>query len=130
MTNRIYAHRNLNEAKRDWSKWIYSYGDVKGNVGRGAVSGYSDDIVLTNVTANCQKSALIAIYNGAYRSVCAWLIGTPGDKRPSPGATLRKFSINPKLGHLEFRWTDTATPVEFPLSEVHMRNDGCYAVIE
>ena len=129
MANRIYAHRNLNAAKRDWSKWVYSYGQVKGNVGRGKVDGYTDDIVITNVTAKCQESALLAIYNGGYRSVSAWLIGTPTDNTPDTSHKLRKFSINPKAGELEFRWSDDKSLVKFPLPMVHLTPTGCYAVI-
>ena len=126
---KIYAHRNLNEAKRNWSKFIYSYGSMKGNIGRGKVDGYSDDLVLQNVTANCQRSALQAIYNGAYRSVSAWLIGTKSETKIDDNVKLRKFSINPKKGHLEFRWSDTLEVVQFPLPTVHLRHDGCFAVI-
>ena len=126
---KIYAHRNLNEAKRDWSKFVYSFGSLKGNIGRGKVDGYSDDIVLNDVTANCQKSALQAIYNGGYRSVSAWLICTKSDTKMDDNVKLRKFSINPKKGHMEFRWSDTLEVVQFPLPTVHLRHDGCYAVI-
>ena len=126
---KIYAHRNLNEAKRDWSKFVYSFGSLKGNIGRGKVDGYSDDIVLNDVTANCQKSALQAIYTGGYRSVSAWLIGTKSDTKMDDNVKLRKFSINPKKGHMEFRWSDTLEVVQFPLPTVHLRHDGCYAVI-
>ena len=127
---KIYAHRNLNEAKRDWSKFVYSFGSLKGNIGRGKVDGYSDDIVLNDVTANCQKSALQAIYNGGYRSVSAWLIGTKSDTKIDDNVKLRKFSIDPKRGELSFRWSDNRDEeVQFPLPTVHLRHDGCYAVI-
>ena len=128
MGGRIFAHRNLNEARRDWSVFIYSYGDVKGNVGRGKVAGYSDDIVMLDVDANCQQAGLRAILTGP-RQVSAWLLGTPTDDRPAPDATLRKFSINPKLGELEFRWSDTREPVKFPLPAVHLTRSGCYAIL-
>jgi len=120
------AYRNLNMVKRDPTRFVFSYGPVKGNVGRGKVEGHTDDMVLTNVTANCQKSALKQIQTGT-RQVAAWLIGTPSDNRPD-GLTLRRFSINPKLGHLEFRWSDTLEPVQFPLPAVWLRADGCYSI--
>ena len=130
--SRIFAHRNLNEAKRDWSKHVYSFGDLKGNIGRGKVQGYTDNMVITNVTANCQKSALLAIYNGAYRSVSAWLIGNESkDYQMNPTHTLRKLSINPKIGEFSFRWSDNRSEeVQFPLSAVMLTKDGCFAVVE
>ena len=130
MVERLYAHRNLNEARRDWAKFIFSYGPVKGNIGRGKVAGYSDDLILTDVTANCQQAGLKAIQSGP-RQVAAWLIGTPSDNRPDDvkkSYSLRRFSIHPKLGHLDFRWCDTGAPVQFPLAAVWLRSDGCYSI--
>lgn len=127
----IVSYRNLNKAKLDPSRYVYSYGAVKGNVGRGQVIGHTDDIYLHNVSSNCQVKALEAIYNGASRSVAAWLIGTlpiTGMTWRPDGAKLRRFSINPKLGHLEFRWSDTGAPVQFPLPAVWLRSDGCYSI--
>ena len=131
---RIFGHRNLNEAKRDWSKHVYSFGDLKGNIGRGKVQGYTDNMVITNVTANCQKSALLAIYNGGYRSVSAWLIGNESKNyQLNPGQKLRKLSINPKIGEFSFRWADSdnrSEEVQFPLSAVMLTKQGCFAVVE
>ena len=135
---RIYAHRNLNEAKRDWSKWVYSYGSLKGYVGKGKLIGHSDNIVLADVVDNCQQSALRAIYNGGHRSVSAWLVGTvlhsSSFADPIPSITYRKFSINPKLGPCPqngkfcFVWADTFEPVQFPLKAVHLTPTGTYAI--
>ena len=131
---KIYAHTNLNKTKTlGWGVHIYSYGRVSGNIGRGKVDGYTEDretLVLHDVTANCNKKALQAIADGAYRSVSAWLIGTKSDAKIDDNVKLRKFSINPKKGHMEFRWSDTLEVVQFPLPTVHLRHDGCYAVIE
>ena len=124
---KIYAHRNLNEAKRDWSIWWYTVGKVKGNVGRGLVDGHTQNITIENVTANCQQAALKAIYDGGYRSVSAWLIGyeveNAGDAEGG-----RRFSINPKLGDTCFKWSDTGEDVIFPLDRVDMRPDGTYSI--
>lgn len=130
---RIVSYRNLNEAKRDPSRYVYSYGAVKGNVGRGKVAGHSDDIYITNVVSNCQAKALEAIYNGAHRSVAAWLIGTLSNVFYRPDVDpvkLRRFSLNPKRGDVFFRYCDTSEPVQFPLPAVWMRPDGCYEVIQ
>ena len=134
---RIYAHRNLNEAKRDWSKWVYSYGSLKGYVGKGKLIGHSDNIVLSDVVDNCQQSALRAIYNGGHRSVSAWLVGTvstPLNNTSLKAGIYRKFSINPKLGPSPqngkfcFVWSDTFEPVQFPLHSVHLNSTGTYAI--
>jgi len=130
MTNRIYAHRNLNAAKRDWFKWVYSYGFVKGAIGRGKLIGHSEAITLTSVDANCQQSGLAKIRDGAHRSVSAWLIGTPTTQPIAQGATLRRFSINPTKGQLQFTWSDDKTLVQFPLKMVQLKSDGCFAVID
>ena len=131
---KIYAHRNLNKTKTlGWGVHIYSYGQVSGNIGRGKVDGYTEDretLVLNDVAANCNKKALQAIADGAYRSVTAWLIGTKTDTKIDDNVKLRKFSIDPKRGELSFRWSDNRDEeVQFPLPTVHLRHDGCYAVI-
>ena len=141
---RIYAHRNLNLAKRDWSRWVYSYGSLKGYVGKGKLIGHSDNIVLSDVVDNCQQSALRAIYNGGHRSVSAWLVGATdwpprdatkfGDVYSLKAGIYRKFSINPKLGPSPqngkfcFVWADTFEPVQFPLKTVHLTPTGTYAI--
>ena len=135
MNARIFAHRNLNKQRQDRTKYVYTFGSVSGNVGRGKVLGHSDkiewaDMALFDVVDNCQQSTLQKIANGEHRSVAAWLIGTPdqsSELRQPP--KLRRFSINPTIGETQFLWSDTKEPVQFPLKEVRLTQSGTYAVI-
>ena len=129
MNTRIFAHRNLNKQRQDRTKYVYTFGSVSGNVGRGKVLGHSDQITLFDVVDNCQQSTLQKIANGEHRSVAAWLIGTPSDQGTDQSAKLRRFSINPTIGETQFLWSDTKEPVQFPLKEVRLTQSGTYAVI-
>ena len=132
MNNRMYAHRNLNALKANPSSYAYSYGHVTGKVGKGKLIGHEfGDMVLTDVVANCQAKTLQKIADGDYRSVAAWLIGTRTTARPKPTQKLRRFSIDPKRGDTEYKWSDTRETVVFPANGfgmVWLKKDGCYVV--
>ena len=125
----IFAHRNLNKTKTlGWDVWVYSHGTIKGKTQRGKVfEDYPDTLTLENVQSVRNLSGLKKIYEGDYRSVCIWLVGTPTPK-PIHTENARRFSINPKKGELEFNWSDTKEPVQFPLKRVEMRRDGTYGI--
>lgn len=135
MNKRVYAHRNLNQLKAnpDKSRYVYSYGNVSGNIGRGKLIGHEfEGMVLTDVVPNCQTKSLQRIANGEHRSISAWLIGTLTTTRPSTKQKLRRFSIDPPRGDLVYKWSDTREPVDFGrdgLAMVWLRPDGCYAVV-
>ena len=129
MTERIAVYRNLNAAKRDWSRFVWSVADVSGTVGRGKLRGHVDAIVLTDVAANCQQGGLRAIRDGGYRSVSAWLIGR--EIAEAPTGERRAFTINPKRGELAYVWSDDRdTLVDFAtVKAVHLTPNGAFAIV-
>ena len=93
---RVCVYRNLNNGK-------WSVAAVSGNIGRGKVIGYVDEIALANVVFKTAPREAQKIAAGANKSVHAWFIGDVVAARPARG---ERLTYRPREGDTEFHTLD------------------------
>jgi len=125
----IAVYRNLNKAKQDKTKYIWSLADINSARTRGKVFGYSDPdqvIQLTNAYAVIQPGTLKRIQDKQTREVGAWIVGDRSDAASTP-TNARRITLNPLVGDTDFIYADTKQVVNFrEVETVTFSRTGCY----
>ena len=125
----IAVYRNLNKAKQDKTKYVWSLADIKSARTRGKVFGYSvpDQVIqLTNAYAVIQPGTLKRIQDKQTREVGAWIVGDRSAVTSTP-TNARRITINPLVGHTDFIYADTKQVVNFrEVETVTFSRTGCY----
>ena len=125
----IAIYRNLNKAKQDKTKYVWSLADIKSARTRGKVFGYSDPdqvIQLTNAYAVIQPGTLKRIQDKQTREVGAWIVGDRSDAASTP-TNARRITLNPLVGDTDFIYADTKQVVNFrEVETVTFSRTGCY----
>jgi len=125
----IAVYRNLNKAKQDKTKYVWSLADIKSARTRGKVFGYSEPnqvIQLTNASAVVQLGTLKRIQDKQTREVGAWIVGDKVDVASTP-TNARRITLNPLVGHTDFIYADTKQAVNFrEVKTVTFSITGCY----
>ena len=125
----IAIYRNLNKAKQDKTKYVWSLADIKSARTRGKVFGYSEPnqvIQLTNASAVVQLGTLKRIQDKQTREVGAWIVGDKVNAASTP-TNARRITINPLVGHTDFIYGDTKQVVNFrEVETVTFSINGCY----
>ena len=129
MGQTLEVYRNLNLAKRDPSKFVWSL-----RAPRGKVIGHATEITLENVEFVVRENARLRICRGGPREVHAW---AKGRVISDAVAERREFDIaadvwvpisyNPKKAS-EFYRTDNGAPVVWA-RHVHFTRHGAFAVL-
>jgi hypothetical protein len=124
---RIDAYRNLNKARRDRSRFVWSLRLD------GKVAGHHEAIHLVDVSLRVSEGGLRRIGESGTRNVYAYLRGESYDlpaTTPFPSELLeygwRGLTLNPfKEG--VFVWADDRTPAPLHLAEVLLTEHGAFA---
>ena len=122
-------YRNLNKAKRDPSRFVWSIRAADGPH-RGKVSGHAETVVLRDPVFKVAESTRQRIIRDTRRAVCAYIRGTVCSRRDVDlFADLLyrvRISFNPYQSPTFYR-CDTRAPVH-SADAVIFTADGCFAI--
>lgn len=127
------VYRNLNKAKRDPSRFVWSVRAADGPH-RGKVSGHGETVILRNPEFKVAESTRQRIISAKRRAVCAFIRGTVGGTMIS---TMLDFncgesnpailiSFNPYAGPTFYR-SDNRKPVTAADAVIFLPS-GCFAI--
>ena len=130
---KLAVYRNLNKAKTDKTKYVFSIAKVNSPRTRGKVIEYTDiskydDVMLqlSNVYDVCQLGTLERIQKNSTREVGAWLVGNPSITHALP-TNARRITMNPLIGDRCFKYADNREDVNFQeIDTVTFNKQGCF----
>ena len=130
---KLAVYRNLNKAKTDKTKYVFSIAKVNSPRTRGKVIEYTDiskydDVMLqlSNVYDVCQLGTLERIQKNSTREVGAWLVGNPSITNELP-TNARRITMNPLIGDRCFKYADNRKDVDFQeIDTVTFNKQGCF----
>ena len=130
---KLAVYRNLNKAKTDKTKYVFSIAKVNSPRTRGKVIEYTDIskydntmLQISNVYDVCQLGTLERIQKNSTREVGAWLVGNPSITHALP-TNARRITMNPLIGDRCFKYADNRKDVDFStLETVTFSKLGCF----
>ena len=130
---KLAVYRNLNKAKTDKTKYVFSIAKVNSPRTRGKVIEYTDIskydntmLQISNVYDVCQLGTLERIQKNSTREVGAWLVGNPSITNELP-TNARRITMNPLIGDRCFKYADNREDVNFQeIGTVTFSKQGCF----
>jgi len=121
-------YRNLNLAKRDPSRYVYSIATVKGTASKGTVEAYEyGTMYAVNCTPKVLPGGLLRVRNQGQREVFAWIVGDIVET-PIAGEAVR-LTFDP-WKHGEFTIKETGKAADFSqFRAVKFTDTGTFGIL-